>query len=67
MWELVEGCPDRAVLEVLEGYSERFVKDFSHNYLAPYLQARPVPIEKVEECRRFSECILGWAESVIIT
>ena len=65
--ELVEECPDRTVLRVLEGYSEQFVKDFSRNYLAPYLRARPVPPADVEECRRFSERILGWAEGVIDT
>ena len=65
--ELVEECPDRTVLRVLEGYSEQFVKDFSRNYLAPYLRARPVPPADVKECRRFSERILGWAEGVIDT
>ena len=65
--ELVEECPDRTVLRVLEGYSEQFVKDFSRNYLAPYLRARPVPPADVEECRRFSERIMGWAEGAIDT
>jgi HEPN domain-containing protein len=64
---LVEECPDRTVLRVLEGYSEQFVKDFSRNYLAPYLRARPVPPADVEECRRFSERIMGWAEGAIDT
>ena len=65
--ELVEECPDRTVLRVLEGYSEQFVKDFSRNYLAPYLRARPVHPADVEECRRFSERIMGWAEGAIDT
>ena len=49
----------------MEGYSERFVKEFSRNYLAPYVRARPVPPEDVEQCRRFSGRMLRWAEGVI--
>lgn len=65
VWELVEECPERSVVDVLEGYSERFVKEFSRNYLAPYVRARPVPPEDVEQCRRFSARMLRWAAGVI--
>ena len=63
--ELVEGCPDRTVLAAVEGYSEGFVRDFSKNYLAPYVLVKPVPLDKVEECRRFAEKIVSWAEGVV--
>ena len=63
--ELVRGCPDRGVLEAVEGYSEGFVRDFSKNYLAPYVLVRPVPLDKVEECRQFAEKIVRWAEDVV--
>lgn len=63
--ELVRGCPDRGVLEAVEGYSEGFVRDFSKNYLAPYVLVRPVPLDKVEECRQFAEKIVKWAEGVV--
>ena len=63
--ELVEGCPDRTVLAAVEGYSEGFVRDFSRNYLAPYVLVKPVPLERVEECRRFAEGIVSWAEGVV--
>ena len=65
VWELVQECPERSVVDVLAGSSERFVKEFSRNCLAPYVRARPVPPEDVEHCRRFSERILGWAAGVI--
>ena len=67
VWELVEECPERSVEDALEGYSERFVKEFSRNYLAPYVRARPVPPEDIEQCRRFSDRLLGWAAGVIDT
>ena len=63
--ELVEGCPDRTVLAAVDGYSEGFVRDFSKNYLAPYVLVKPVPLDKVEECRRFAEKIVSWAEGII--
>ena len=65
--ELVRGCPDRGVEAAVEGYSEGFVRDFSKNYLAPYVLVRPVPLDKVEECRKFSEKIVSWAEGVVKT
>ena len=65
IWELVAECPDQSVQDVLSAYSERFVKEFSRNYLAPYVRARPVPPDDIKECRRFSERILGWAGGVI--
>ena len=65
--ELVQGCPDRGVEAAVEGYSEGFVRDFSKNYLAPYVLVRPVPLEKVEECRKFAEKIVEWAEGVVKT
>ena len=65
VWELVEECPEPTARRAVAGYPEQFVKDFSRNYLAPYVRARPVPEAEVEECRRFSEQILGWAEGVI--
>ena len=63
--ELVDGCPDRTVLAAVDGYSEGFVRDFSKNYLAPYVLVKPVPLDKVEECRRFAEKIVSWAEGII--
>ena len=63
--ELVRGCPDRGVEAAVEGYSEGFVRDFSKNYLAPYVLVRPVPLEKVEECRMFAKKIVKWAEEVV--
>ena len=63
--ELVRGCPDRGVLEAVEGYSEGFVRDFSKNYLAPYVLVRPVPLDRVEECRKFAQKIVKWAEGVV--
>ena len=65
VWELVEECPERSVEDVLAGYSERFLKEFSRNHLAPYVRARPVPADDIEQCRRFSDRILGWAAGVI--
>ena len=65
--ELVRGCPDRGVEAAVEGYSEGFVRDFSKNYLAPYVLVRPVPLEMVEECRKFAEKIVEWAEGVVKT
>lgn len=65
VWELMEECPDESVQDVLEGYSERFVKEFSRNYLAPYVRARPVPAEDIEECRRFSRRMIRWAAGVV--
>ena len=65
--ELVRGCPDRGVEAAVEGYSEGFVRDFSKNYLAPYVLVRPVPLEMVEECRKFAEKIVSWAEGVVKT
>lgn len=65
VWELVEGCPERSVEDVLGGYSERFLKEFSRNYLAPYVRARPVPADDIEQCRRFSDRVLGWAAGVV--
>ena len=67
VWELVEECPERSVEDALAGYSERFLKEFSRNYLAPYVRARPVPADDIERCRRFSDRILGWAASVVNT
>ena len=64
-WELVRDCPERSVEDVLEGYSERFLKEFSRNYLAPYVRARPVPADDIEQCRHFSERMLGWAAGVV--
>ena len=63
--ELVEECPVPSAKDGVEGYPDEFVKDFSRNCLAPYIRARPVPEAEVEECRRFSERILEWAEGVI--
>ncbi len=63
--ELVQGCPDRGVSAAVEGYSEGFVRDFSKNYLAPYVLVRPVPLDKVEERRKFAEKIIKWAEEVV--
>ena len=65
--ELVEGCPDRTVSDAVEGYSEEFVRDFSKNYLVPYVLVKPVPLDRVEECRRFAEKIVSWAEGVVKT
>lgn len=65
VWELVGECPERSVEDVIGGYSERFLKEFSRNYLAPYVRARPVPAGDIEQCRRFSDRILGWAAGVI--
>ena len=65
VWELMEECPDESVRDVLEGYSERFAKEFSRNYLAPYVRARPVPAEDIEECRRFSRRMIRWAAGVV--
>lgn len=53
--------------DVLEGYSERWVKEFSHHYLVPYVLARPVPADDTEQCRRFSERVLVWAAGIIRT
>lgn len=61
---LVEGCPDQTARSAIDEYSERFVKEFSRNYRAPYVLARPVPLAAVEDCRRFSLKILEWAENV---
>ena len=63
---LVQACPDQTVQQVLKGYSENFVKQFTRNYLAPYVQAKPMPMENAEECRKFAERIIKWAEFVII-
>ena len=63
--ELVRGCPDRGASAAVEGYSEGFVRDFSKNYLAPYVLVRPVPLDKVEECRKFAQKIVRWAEGVV--
>ncbi len=63
--DLVEGCPETTVSQVVEDYPEEFVKEFSRNYLAPYVRARPIPEVEVEECRLFSERILRWAEGVV--
>ena len=63
--ELVEGCPDRTVSAAVDGYSEGFVRDFSRNYLAPYVLVKPVPLDKVEECQVFAEKIVSWAEGII--
>ena len=63
--ELVEECPIPSAKDAVEGYPDQFVKDFSRDCLAPYVRARPVPEAEVEECRRFSERILEWAEGVI--
>ena len=65
VWELVEECPEPTARRAVTGYPEQFVKDFSRNYLAPYVRARPVPEAEVEECRRFAGQILEWAEGVI--
>ena len=65
--ELIQGCPDPTVQEVTAGYSEEFVKYFSKNYLAPYVQAKPIALERVEECRKFAERIIKWAEGIIKT
>lgn len=63
--KLVQECPDRTVDDALEGYSERFVREFSRHYLAPYVQARPVPPKDTERCQDFSDRILVWAAGII--
>lgn len=65
VWQLLQECPASNMDDVLRGYSERWVKEFSRHYLAPYVRARPVPAEDTEECLHFAERILAWAAGII--
>lgn len=65
--KLIDRCPERTAASLLSGYSELFVKEFSRNYRAPCLRARPVPPGDVEQCRSFANRVLSWAGGIIRT
>lgn len=64
--ELIDGCPDRSIVHLLDSYPAEFIGEFSINYLAPYVRDRPVPDDEFEACRSFTERILLWATAAVI-
>lgn len=63
--ELIEGCPDRSIQQLLAGYPAEFVEDFSTNYLEPYIRDEPVPAHEFEACHGFTEQIITWATTAV--
>jgi len=65
--ELIDGCPDRSIYLLLDGYPTEFIEEFSLNYLAPYIRERPVPDNEFATCRGFAEQVLSWASAAVET
>lgn len=63
--ELIEGCPDRSVHQLLAGYPAEFVEEFSMNYLAPYIREEPVADDEFEACRAFTQQMIVWATAAV--
>ena len=63
--ELIEGCPDASIGQLLRGYPGEFIDEFSINYQAPYMRGEPLPTEELDDSCDFAEQIIAWATTAV--